>query len=623
MRPFLLRDQKFMNNIVQMGMEITPHLNNPNLNNPNTSPQQLLNNFSEQAQSLAQKQSKIKIGIIKSKIKKLENTRDILINKTNSLENNERSDTLYTTSTSTTTILLERMPRLVDLLSHKLNAALTYNEIESALTSSPNDKAAGTNRIPTDLYKEIHKLHKQNAKVNKPSLDIINLLKAAYTDLETNGVTAPNFQNGWLCPLYKKSDCREIPNYRPIMVLNSEYKILTTAIMTRLAEAAPNLIHKTQATFISGCSIFDQINLAKCMIDLCHLKNQNGAIILLDQEKAYDKINHNYLWSTLDTASIPPKLINTIKALYTNATTRVILNGHTSKKFTVERGVCQGNPLSCLLFNFAIEPLSLLIRSSPQIKGLNINIPSASHNVTLSLFTDDAAIFLAKDNSPMTLFNHLDEWCLSLGAKFNKNKTVVIPVRSPNYRRYINESRKLNLSSDFLFDNSIHILKDGESTRYLGAHLGNQISGNEPWPRIINDIEGSLKQWDKAYPSIEGRKHIVQMVIGGKSQFITAAQGMPSKYEDYLNKRIRTFLWNSDAPPPIATTSLSDNHQKGSIKALDIRARNKAINIMKLKKLADYSPECPPASDAALEIILACSKPPNSLHPEHSPTLLY
>ncbi len=84
MHPFLLRDQKFMNNIIQMGMEITPHLNNPN-----TSPQQLLNNFSEWAQSLAQKQSKIKIRIIKSKIKKLENTRDILINKANSLENNE------------------------------------------------------------------------------------------------------------------------------------------------------------------------------------------------------------------------------------------------------------------------------------------------------------------------------------------------------------------------------------------------------------------------------------------------------------------------------------------------------------------------------------------------------
>ena len=99
MHPFLLRDQKFMNNVIQMGMEITPHLNNPN-----TSPQQLLNNFSEWARSLAQKQSKIKIGIIKSKIKKLENTRDILINKANSLENNEQLDTLNSACTITTKI---------------------------------------------------------------------------------------------------------------------------------------------------------------------------------------------------------------------------------------------------------------------------------------------------------------------------------------------------------------------------------------------------------------------------------------------------------------------------------------------------------------------------------------
>jgi len=76
---------------------------------------------------------------------------------------------------------------------------------------------------------------------------------------------APDIQDGWLCPLYKKRE---------------------SAIMNRIAEATPSLIHKSQTAFIKGCSIFDQIDLARRMIDLCHLKNRNGVIILLDQEKA-------------------------------------------------------------------------------------------------------------------------------------------------------------------------------------------------------------------------------------------------------------------------------------------------------------------------------------------------
>ncbi len=56
---------------------------------------------------------------------------------------------------------------------------------------------------------------------------------------------------------------------------------------------------------------------------------------------------------------------------------------------------------------------------------------------------------------------------------------------------------------------------------------------------------------------------------------------------------------------------LSKNHKDGSVKALDIKARNKAISIMKLRKLADYSNECPLASDATLEISLACLKSSN------------
>src|SRR5260370_25662166 len=151
----------------------------------------------------------------------------------------------------------------------------------------------------------------------------------------------------------------------------------------------------------------------------------------------------------------------------------------------------------------------------------------------------------------------------------------------------------------------IQILKDSETTRCLGAYIGNMKEGCEPWPKIIEDIENSLHFWDKGYPGLKGRKHIIQMVISRKTQFITQAQGMPAEYEKYLTKRIRTYMWGSETTPPIATNLLIKSKEIGGQNILDLQAHNEAINIMKLQKLLDYSPDCPTASDATLAIIIA------------------
>ena len=261
-----------------------------------------------------------------------------------------------------TTNLLKDMPKINELDANTLAKELEYSEIEMAIKESPNDKAPGLNGIPTELYKTLHKRFTTTQKEQKPCFNVIKLLQMAYNDIINNGTTTKTeLLEGWLCPIYKKKDRREAVNYRPITILNAEYKILTTAIMNRLSLVAPKIIHKCQAAFVKGRSIFDQIDLTTRMLQLSEKCEQNGAIILLDQEKAYDRIRHDYLWQVLETANVPANLINLIKALYKNARTTVILNGTLSPPFPVERGVRQGDPLSCLLFNLAIEPMSKLI----------------------------------------------------------------------------------------------------------------------------------------------------------------------------------------------------------------------------------------------------------------------
>jgi hypothetical protein len=162
------------------------------------------------------------------------------------------------------------------------------------------------------------------------------------------------------------------------------------------------------------------------MIEYADIVKENGVLIALDQEKAYDRIKHDYLIKTLETFQLPQTFIKTIKALYKNAYTKIAINGVLSAPFQVTRGVRQGDPLSCLLFDLAIEPLACALRNSDKLKGYNI--PGITDKIIVNLYADDTTIFLSELDKYSDLETILSKWCCASGAKFNLEKTEIIPI---------------------------------------------------------------------------------------------------------------------------------------------------------------------------------------------------
>ena len=205
----------------------------------------------------------------------------------------------------------------------------------------------------------------------------------------------PSQQAGCV-PYSKKKDPTDIRNYRPITLMNTDYKMLTKVLVLQLLDHASQIVHLDQAGFIPGCLIFNHIWLAKAILNYAEVTEENGAIVALDQEKAYDKIRHDYLWKTLEAFHLPQPFIRTIQALYNNAYTKVAINSIFSRTYKVSCGVRQGNPLLCPLFNLAIEPLACCIRSNLNIKG--IVIPGIENAIKVTLFADDTNLFLNKED---------------------------------------------------------------------------------------------------------------------------------------------------------------------------------------------------------------------------------
>jgi len=142
-----------------------------------------------------------------------------------------------------------------------------------------------------------------------------------------------------MCPLFKKKDPTDISNYRLITLLNTDYKLLTKVLAIQLLNHISQLVHLDQAGFIPNWSIFDHICLAKAILNYVEITEEDGVLLALDQEKVYDKIWHDYLWKTLEAFHLPQPFIKTVQALYSNACTKVAINGVFSKTFRVKRGV--------------------------------------------------------------------------------------------------------------------------------------------------------------------------------------------------------------------------------------------------------------------------------------------
>jgi ribonuclease HI len=475
------------------------------------------------------------------------------------------------------------IPRLSNTHKSELAKKIKSEEVGAALTATANRKAAGLDGIPYEVYKKLRSRHTNLAKEGREGFDVPIMLALVFNDIAENGLCENSTLNdGWMCPIYKKNDKNEIANYRPITVLNTDYKLMAKVLQAKLAAAAPELIHQNQAGFMKGRSIFDHIKTIQAVTEYAEIVDDNewnGLIVALDQEKAYDKIRHDYLWTTLKTMNLPVRFVNTIKEMYKNAKTQVMINGFLSETFDVTRGVRQGDPLSCLLFNLAIELLAIMIRNS-QLEGLKIL--KLQEKLKALLFADDTTVFLSNTDSLDTLMSILDKWCAAAGAKFNKNKTEVIPYGSTEYKKFVKTTRRPHELAPIIPE-GIRINTDGEPTRILGAWFSDS---NQPWTTILDKTSNKLREWKKSCPTIEGTRLINWMENMSSSQFLTKAQGMPTEVTKRFEKLSKELTWDSTRAK-IRMPMMALPIGQGGRRIPDIETRNLAIEITDLKTFLD------------------------------------
>lgn len=201
--------------------------------------------------------------------------------------------------------------------------------------------------------------------------------------------------------LYKKDDPLSLKTWRPICLLNIDYKIATKAFSTRLRKVLPLILSEDQTCGVPGRSIFENLFLLRDTIDYVRSKQLLAAVISLDQEKAFYHVNHGFLQQVLAKCNFGPDFRRWVSVVYANITSVIINNGWLSAAFPLERSVHQGCLLSPLLSCLVVETLGQAFRLDSNIEG--IQHPGSSHQQSkVSQYADDTTLILANYCSLVT-----------------------------------------------------------------------------------------------------------------------------------------------------------------------------------------------------------------------------
>ena len=131
--------------------------------------------------------------------------------------------------------------------------------------------------------------------------------------------------------------------YCPISLCTVAYKTISKIVANRLQALMPILIGPQQTSFVPGRHIIDNIMIAQEVIHSMRKKMEKKGFmaIKVDIEKAYDRLNWDFIYETLQETRLPRDTIQIIMECITSATMKVLWNGEVSDEFVPSRGIRQ------------------------------------------------------------------------------------------------------------------------------------------------------------------------------------------------------------------------------------------------------------------------------------------
>ena len=439
---------------------------------------------------------------------------------------------------------------------------ITIDECEQVIKTMNNNKSPGIDGLPCEFYKVFWKEIK------------FVFVKSLNYNYE-NGKMSNTQRQSIITLLPKKDkDIRFLKNWRPISLLNCDYKIAAKVIAQRIRILLPKIIASEQTGFIKNRYIGENIRTIIDLIDYTEENEIPGIIFSIDFEKAFDSIDWKYMEICLGYFGFGPGLIKWVKTFYTDISARTTNNGWASTPFNISRGVRQGCPLSPYLYIICAELLANATRAAIDVKGISVY----NREILLSQFADDTQQFLdGSEKSLNSSISLLEKFEKCSGLKINFEKSECYKIGSlRNSKRLINTYKPVKWSTGPMNILGVKIpINSKQSIFKLNLQ-----------DKILN-IKQVLNTWSSRNLTIVGRINIVKSLILPKLTYaLTILPNIPNSYVEEIQKLIYLFIWNSKIDKIKRNVQINDK-KEGGLSVPDIESYAKALKISWIQRYVD------------------------------------
>ena len=308
--------------------------------------------------------------------------------------------------------------------------------------------------------------------------------------------------------LYKKDDPLLLKHWRPISLLNTDYKICTKVLANRLKKVLSVILSEDQTCGVPDRSIYENLFLLRDTLDHIDHKQLSAALISLDQEKAIDRVNHGFLQRLLTRFNFGPSFRQWVNIVDTDIHACVLNNSWLSAKIKLDRGVRQGCHLSPLLYCLVAETLGQAIRHGNSIWG--IPIPTVNKQSKVSQYADDTTLILADNYSITHSFNLINIFERGSGSRLNAQKTEGLWLGSAAGKQTTWTTDKLKI---------------------LGVYFGTSNVEHANWIDRVIKLEKRLNLWKSRTLSLKGKSLILSALqdFGTLPRFSLCQTGWPQE----------------------------------------------------------------------------------------------
>lgn len=303
-----------------------------------------------------------------------------------------------------------------------LDRPFDAREILAAIASTDFGRSPGPSGLPYKFYR------------TNPTA-AATILTAVFNDVWERGSLTPSMADARvrLLPKVKKVgfDAAFLGHYRPVTLRETDYKLLSKVLVSRLNPILPSIFPPAQHRFVTGRRAANAATHLSLLLEEVAVQGYTSAALLsLDQASAYDKVGHDWILCCYEAFGAQPCFLALLRTIYSDAlTARYIINGFLTSAVTLGVGLGQGDPLSCPSWNVSFQLfLDALVRRRIVLQLSYLSPLPRLEILSLVAFADDVAPIIKSAASLALLSTLRRTWKHASNGDFNKGKTEAMPL---------------------------------------------------------------------------------------------------------------------------------------------------------------------------------------------------